>query len=367
MPGPLTSRHARRGSAGPDRRRQPGGPDDGHAARSPRGAVVVGGAPCRHRDPSAGRPLSAADDGAAAAARARGSRAREVAGDVQRDGRHRRRRDACRARAGDVRQGAQRGCRGVQSDGARLHQSGRSRAAAARARARARGEGAQPDGGDHSRTGRRRRDGQAPGPRLWGRERRPSALRRGGGRQPEPDARAAGNRYARLRAALAEHHHLLPRRLRRAAAGSQSGRLLRAQPQAARLLPARPDRRHRLPLYQHGRRRRHAGLGGGRAGGLGRGASAGVPAHGDRDDMPMELVDIAPWQAEANCAERLQAGRVFLAGDAAHVVPPMAALAATPASWTRTISHGSSRRSSTATRGRACSTPTRPSACRSAS
>ncbi len=39
-------------------------------------------------------------------------------------------------------------------------------------------------------------------------------------------------------------------------------------------------------------------------------------------DMPMELVDIAPWQAEANCAERLQVGRVFLAGDAAHVVPP---------------------------------------------
>src|SRR4051794_7815276 len=39
-------------------------------------------------------------------------------------------------------------------------------------------------------------------------------------------------------------------------------------------------------------------------------------------DMPMEIVDIAPWQAEANWAERLQAGRVFLVGDAAHVVPP---------------------------------------------
>jgi 2-polyprenyl-6-methoxyphenol hydroxylase-like FAD-dependent oxidoreductase len=39
-------------------------------------------------------------------------------------------------------------------------------------------------------------------------------------------------------------------------------------------------------------------------------------------DLPMEIVDIAPWRAEANCAERLQAGRVFLAGDAAHVVPP---------------------------------------------
>jgi hypothetical protein len=38
--------------------------------------------------------------------------------------------------------------------------------------------------------------------------------------------------------------------------------------------------------------------------------------------MPMELVDIAPWRAEANWAERLQVGRVFLAGDAAHVVPP---------------------------------------------
>src|ERR687890_866687 len=39
-------------------------------------------------------------------------------------------------------------------------------------------------------------------------------------------------------------------------------------------------------------------------------------------DMPMELVDVAKWRAEAMCAERLRDGRVFLAGDAAHVVPP---------------------------------------------
>src|SRR5919197_4219439 len=39
-------------------------------------------------------------------------------------------------------------------------------------------------------------------------------------------------------------------------------------------------------------------------------------------DMPMELVDVANWQAEATCAERLREGRVFLSGDAAHVVPP---------------------------------------------
>src|SRR5215208_1915758 len=39
-------------------------------------------------------------------------------------------------------------------------------------------------------------------------------------------------------------------------------------------------------------------------------------------EMPMEVVHVANWQAEANWAERLQEGRVFLAGDAAHVVPP---------------------------------------------
>src|SRR5215208_1878588 len=39
-------------------------------------------------------------------------------------------------------------------------------------------------------------------------------------------------------------------------------------------------------------------------------------------DMPLEIVHVAYWQAEANWAERLREGRVFLAGDAAHVVPP---------------------------------------------
>jgi 2-polyprenyl-6-methoxyphenol hydroxylase-like FAD-dependent oxidoreductase len=39
-------------------------------------------------------------------------------------------------------------------------------------------------------------------------------------------------------------------------------------------------------------------------------------------DLPMRIVEIANWRAEANWAERLRDGRVFLAGDAAHVVPP---------------------------------------------
>ena len=39
-------------------------------------------------------------------------------------------------------------------------------------------------------------------------------------------------------------------------------------------------------------------------------------------DIPMEVLDVAHWQAEANNATRYSDGRIFLAGDAAHVVPP---------------------------------------------
>jgi 2-polyprenyl-6-methoxyphenol hydroxylase-like FAD-dependent oxidoreductase len=39
-------------------------------------------------------------------------------------------------------------------------------------------------------------------------------------------------------------------------------------------------------------------------------------------DIDMEILDIAHWRAEANTAERFSDGRIFLAGDAAHVVPP---------------------------------------------
>src|SRR4051812_32433803 len=40
------------------------------------------------------------------------------------------------------------------------------------------------------------------------------------------------------------------------------------------------------------------------------------------DEIPAEILQVAHWRAEANVAARLQQGRVFLAGDAAHVVPP---------------------------------------------
>ncbi|HET6866674.1 MAG TPA: FAD-dependent monooxygenase [Solirubrobacteraceae bacterium] len=45
-------------------------------------------------------------------------------------------------------------------------------------------------------------------------------------------------------------------------------------------------------------------------------AAIGVP------DIPVTIEDMAKWRAEADSAERYQEGRVFLAGDAAHVVPP---------------------------------------------
>jgi hypothetical protein len=45
-------------------------------------------------------------------------------------------------------------------------------------------------------------------------------------------------------------------------------------------------------------------------------AAIGVP------DIPVMVEDIATWRAVADSAERYQVGRVFLAGDAAHTMPP---------------------------------------------
>lgn len=45
-------------------------------------------------------------------------------------------------------------------------------------------------------------------------------------------------------------------------------------------------------------------------------SAVGVP------DLDVEIEDVATWKAEAVCAEAYGKGRVFLAGDAAHVVPP---------------------------------------------
>jgi len=45
-------------------------------------------------------------------------------------------------------------------------------------------------------------------------------------------------------------------------------------------------------------------------------------ALGSADDLPVEIEDVQRWNAAADWAERFRGGRVFLAGDAAHVMPP---------------------------------------------
>jgi putative polyketide hydroxylase len=45
-------------------------------------------------------------------------------------------------------------------------------------------------------------------------------------------------------------------------------------------------------------------------------AAIGVP------DLPVEILSVLPWRVAARLADRFREGRVFLAGDAAHVVPP---------------------------------------------
>ncbi|MFH8476226.1 FAD-dependent monooxygenase [Streptomyces sp. NPDC018000] len=44
-----------------------------------------------------------------------------------------------------------------------------------------------------------------------------------------------------------------------------------------------------------------------------------------RREVPVEVVSILPWQVRGAVADRFRAGRVFLAGDAAHVIPPVGA------------------------------------------
>ena len=45
-------------------------------------------------------------------------------------------------------------------------------------------------------------------------------------------------------------------------------------------------------------------------------------------DLGIEIIDASPWESASYLAEQMSGGRVFLAGDAAHVMPPMASAGA---------------------------------------
>lgn len=53
-------------------------------------------------------------------------------------------------------------------------------------------------------------------------------------------------------------------------------------------------------------------------------------AFGERD-LAIEIIEVSPWQPEQRVAEQFQQGRVFLAGDAAHTMPPKLGLGANSA------------------------------------
>lgn len=50
--------------------------------------------------------------------------------------------------------------------------------------------------------------------------------------------------------------------------------------------------------------------------------AVGVP------DLPVEIINVSPWEVAAWVAEHFQRGNVFLVGDAAHVIPPAGAFGA---------------------------------------
>jgi 2-polyprenyl-6-methoxyphenol hydroxylase-like FAD-dependent oxidoreductase len=45
-------------------------------------------------------------------------------------------------------------------------------------------------------------------------------------------------------------------------------------------------------------------------------------ALGSEPDLPVEIENVQHWSAMAATAESFQSGRIFLAGDSAHVMPP---------------------------------------------